>query len=599
MRRAAALSVFALCAVGVAGMSRPHGHTQGAPPPQTPPTFRAGVNVVELDVSVLDKNRRPVTGLTAADFTVLDNGQPRPVVAFSAVDLPGAEPTAAGWMGTTSPDVTSNQVNARRLVVVAINDVISPTNVRDPDTMQHIAHAVIDQLGPADLASVVYLYHREFGQGFTADHAALGLAIDRLQPTFPGFGLPEPTFVLDPVMHLVESLATVPDRRKVVFFIGLPRAGLPERDDLYRAAERANVNIYCIALGLHRIGAVCKEMAANTDGEFVGDTNDPASEVPALFRENQSYYLLGFEPASPAREGTGRRVDVKVDRPDVEVRSRRGYDVPASGVSTPSSAAATADALAGPLPANGVPLQIAVIPVASATPAIPTVIIALTVHEPGIAWSRADILQVEIRAYAADGHEEHGGRETVRWAPRPGKIGDREGTVFAKVALPPGDHEVRAAVRSIALKGTGSVFADVDVPDFSKVPVSLSGVVMHAEPGEVVVGTETLTGLVSAVPTTRREFTATDQVTAVLWVYQGATGSLAPVTLSTRIVNDKDETVSTTSETLAVDRFATGRRMESSFDLPLDRLPPGRYLLTFEATMGKVSDRRDVQFSVR
>ena len=105
--------------------------------------------------------------------------------------------------------------------------------------------------------------------------------------------------------------------------------------------------------------------------------------------------------------------------------------------------------------------------------------------------------------------------------------------------------------------------------------------------------------LVSAVPTTRREFAATDRVTAMLWVYQGARGPLAPVTLSTRIVNEKDETVSTTSETLAVDRFAAGRRMESSFELPLDRLPPGAYLLTFEATMSKVSDRRDVPFSVR
>ena len=40
------------------------------PPPTQSPTFRAGVDVVQLDVSVLDKNRRPVRGLTAADFTL-------------------------------------------------------------------------------------------------------------------------------------------------------------------------------------------------------------------------------------------------------------------------------------------------------------------------------------------------------------------------------------------------------------------------------------------------------------------------------------------------------------------------------------------------
>jgi hypothetical protein len=45
------------------------------------PTFRSGVELIQLDVSVLDKDRRPVQGLTAADFTVLVDGQPRPIVA--------------------------------------------------------------------------------------------------------------------------------------------------------------------------------------------------------------------------------------------------------------------------------------------------------------------------------------------------------------------------------------------------------------------------------------------------------------------------------------------------------------------------------------
>jgi len=52
------------------------------------PTFHTGVDAVQLDVSVLDKDRRPVRGLTAADFTILENGKPRPIVAFSAVELP-------------------------------------------------------------------------------------------------------------------------------------------------------------------------------------------------------------------------------------------------------------------------------------------------------------------------------------------------------------------------------------------------------------------------------------------------------------------------------------------------------------------------------
>ena len=37
-------------------------------------TFRTGVDVVQLDVSVLDKDRKPIRALTASDFTILEDG---------------------------------------------------------------------------------------------------------------------------------------------------------------------------------------------------------------------------------------------------------------------------------------------------------------------------------------------------------------------------------------------------------------------------------------------------------------------------------------------------------------------------------------------
>jgi hypothetical protein len=55
---------------------------------QDVPRFRSGVDVVQFTVTVLDNERRPVTGLTAADFDVLVDGKPRPVAAFAAVTLP-------------------------------------------------------------------------------------------------------------------------------------------------------------------------------------------------------------------------------------------------------------------------------------------------------------------------------------------------------------------------------------------------------------------------------------------------------------------------------------------------------------------------------
>ena len=87
-------------------------------------TFRTGVELVRLDVSVLDKDRRPIRGLTAQDFTILEDGKPRPIAAFSAIDIPDAVEPAAGWMHEVGSDVATNQLDVRRVVVVLMERVV-------------------------------------------------------------------------------------------------------------------------------------------------------------------------------------------------------------------------------------------------------------------------------------------------------------------------------------------------------------------------------------------------------------------------------------------------------------------------------------------
>src|ERR1043165_2735878 len=65
----------------------PQTRNQGAP------QFRAGVNLVQLDVSVLDKKTHlPVRGLTVTDFSVLEDNDPQPIAAFAAVEIPDPAP---------------------------------------------------------------------------------------------------------------------------------------------------------------------------------------------------------------------------------------------------------------------------------------------------------------------------------------------------------------------------------------------------------------------------------------------------------------------------------------------------------------------------
>src|SRR5262249_22021581 len=93
--------------------------------PGQAPVFKAAIDLVHLDVSVLDKDRHPVRGLKQSDFTVTEDGKPQSVAAFSAVDVPANPPRPAVWTGRAAADVQSNEGMddpQGRLFVLLIDD---------------------------------------------------------------------------------------------------------------------------------------------------------------------------------------------------------------------------------------------------------------------------------------------------------------------------------------------------------------------------------------------------------------------------------------------------------------------------------------------
>ena len=62
-----------------------------------------------------------------------------------------------------------------------------------------------------------------------------------------------------------------------------------------------------------------------TGGRTVMNTETPEALMPAVFAESGSYYLLAFAPAEPKANGRLHKIQVKVDRPGVSVRTRSGY----------------------------------------------------------------------------------------------------------------------------------------------------------------------------------------------------------------------------------------------------------------------------------
>jgi VWFA-related protein len=90
---------------------------QAAP---APPTFPSGVELITVDAVVLDKDGQPVPGLTKDDFVVKEDGEPRQVVGFEAVDVsaPRGEETPAAAAAVASNVRTASEVGRAFAIVV-------------------------------------------------------------------------------------------------------------------------------------------------------------------------------------------------------------------------------------------------------------------------------------------------------------------------------------------------------------------------------------------------------------------------------------------------------------------------------------------------
>ena len=272
----------------VAALSAQVPRRPGQPPvPEAPPPvpqFKSSVDVVHLDVSVLDRNRRPVRGLKPSDFTILEEGKPQQIAVFEAVDIPEAEPPSTGWMRDVAPDVRVNtDVQERRLFLLILDDSTIQSSPRAVNTAREVARDVIDGFGESDLAAVVFTRDNRNAQDFTADRARLKTAVSQFTVGFRDMGLQVPgqddgyfiasTTTLE---RAVLTLSQLPDRRKSIIYVGqgvpadldnlgFGAPGLPEgggasalsaqamnsriktqMDRVFTEARRANVNVYTI-----------------------------------------------------------------------------------------------------------------------------------------------------------------------------------------------------------------------------------------------------------------------------------------------------------------------------------------------------------------
>ena len=590
---------------------------------QSVPRFKSGVDVVQFTVTVLDKERHPVTGLTASDFAVLVDGQPRPLAAFAAVTLPDERSLASASVGSVAPDVQNNRLAPEGRLVVIVMDRSTPIG-QPMQAARAIANAAIDRLGPNDLGAVVFtdVSSRKDSQGLTSDRARLHAAVakalmgadtsrrvqlaseEQSGECICGVCVPEA------LTGIVKALTAGTVRHKSILFVGSDIAMATRfpgstcesrihtaRERLSRALDEANVTFNVVdprgleALGesaenggpvgnVDRVANILREQSLavlpdDTGGRVVLNNNKPEAVIGAIFDESRAYYVLAVaRDAAPRSGGDRHQVKISVDRAGATVRARRLFFA-GGAAADPKPAGAAAAALSELLPRADFPLEMN-LALQFSRDGSPEVHVLL-----GVPSNLAGTLDVLVGAFDPT---LKAAAEMVKQrleVPADAVAGSAEFQWSSTVKVPPGHYEVRAAVATAGGARAASVIGYVDVPELRKQGIALSGIIVKS----------------GGTPTLRRDFPAG-----------------AALGLSFQVAHAKSEASNTTvryalrdeaGEALATVDVPHERALKAAggidgYDIGV-RLPAaaGRYVVSIDASDGKRSARRDVLLTVR
>jgi VWFA-related protein len=611
--------------------------------PVSTPQFRAGVDVLQLDVSVLGRDRKPITGLTQADFSIEVDGRPAPIVAFTPVTIPPATPLAAAWMREVAPDVVTNEIaDEGRTIVIMFDQSFLP---EDTPAARKIAHAAIDGMGPTDVAAVIYI-GRAVPQNFTMNRELLHTAVD--QTFLPGdednpgrclCGICK----LETITHVADALRDVP-RRKALLFIGTtiplqarpPRTTWsadgpvidcssrlkPAREKMFRALDNANLVTHWLdpqGLGRAAPSRVCCDIVSDdprviterTGGRAVRWTNAPDLHVADILAESNSYYVLGIERPAPRVGDRDSDVRVRVERKDVYVSAPRAYgpvaeratELPTGSPPPDAPPRRLVDALATVRPIRTIPMSVTAAAFDSGGEAATVVVVAdmhLSPAAPGDPPESPRAVSFLAGSWDRNGRPSATQTHYLELS-RTGSTaatGTRYETA-ARLNLRSGRQEVRVSVEDSSTHRQGSVYTHVDVPNFRRDPLSLSGLVAGAAPAPPLAPKDLFGDLLPIIPTALREFTKESRVAAFVRAYQGGDHAPRDVTMTATLLGVSERPIHRETTTLTAARFAGKRSTDYLIEVPVAQLAPGPYLLMLEATMGDKQVTRHMWFEMR
>ncbi|MCM3879702.1 MAG: VWA domain-containing protein [Vicinamibacterales bacterium] len=354
-----------------------------------------------------------------------------------------------------------------------------------------------------------------------------------------------------------------------------------------------------------------RALAEQTGGIPAINSNDLESTYDRIVERNSRYYVLGYYPPTHPRDGRFHRIEVRVKRPGVNVMARKGYASPRG--KTPEERAREEEArrvrdARKPLADNttpqlrevlGTPLQQSGLTLSVQAAAFrhtkkdASVALAIEIDGDRLPFAQQPNgtygNQLELSYFNLDenGKAHQGIRGIFDVTLRAENLGRvKSGGVRAntRIVLPPGRHQIRVGVREREGGASGSVFYDLQVPDFSGQSLMMSGLLLTATSAKQTFTAQpdaVVAKLLPAPATSRREFQQEDTLALLAEIYDNAPKERRTIDTAVRLLDDSGRELSAARDPVVND---TGWEVFSlTRQIPLKGIPPGRYLLRVES----------------
>jgi len=267
--------------------------------------FRTGVDLATFGVTITDKKGQLIADLTKDDFEIFEDGKKQSIEFFTHGDGDTALPMHVGLMIDASGSMQNEMKLAQSAAIKFLNML---PNAEDITLVDFDTQVRITQYPQRDFARLVERIRQRKADGFTALYDALGTYLDG---------------------------ADSQDGRKVMVMYtdgGDTRSALSfsETMDLLKASQ---VTVYAIGLlessgsARAQLQMTLRQLVEATGGQafFPTAMKDVESTYEKVLAEIKGQYHLGYQSTNDKTDGAWRKVEIKVKRQDLRVRSRKGY----------------------------------------------------------------------------------------------------------------------------------------------------------------------------------------------------------------------------------------------------------------------------------